>query len=75
MTATRVLTVNDSSNISVIMYDHDSRDMIVDFTKGNRYLYHDVEPTDFGGLAASDSVGEMFNRWARSGDRKFERIK
>jgi hypothetical protein len=75
MTPTRVLTVNDSSNISTIQYDHVTKDMIVEFTNRTRYIYHNVDAPVFGSLASAQSVGELFNRWNSLVKRDFERMK
>lgn len=75
MTPTRILTVNDSSNISVVQYNHVDKSMIIDFTSGARYIYFNVKPELFGSLCASESIGTLFNRWINNIDVKYERIK
>lgn len=75
MTASRILTVNDSSNILEIEYDHVVKTMTVSFSNGSVYKYTDVGAPVFGALASAESVGSTLNKWINFSTRNYERIK
>ena len=52
----------DSSNLEQIGYLGDEMELHVIFRGGARYVYHDVPPQIFEGLAEAPSKGSYLNR-------------
>jgi hypothetical protein len=50
-----------SSNLSRIRYDEDSRTLEIEFHGGRRYQYFDVPERVFRGLRTAGSKGTYFN--------------
>jgi frataxin-like iron-binding protein CyaY len=65
MSKTRVVTINDSSQIKNISYDLSSKTMQVKFSNGTMYMYVSVPPAVFGALVSAESVGSHFARHIR----------
>ena len=51
-----------SSAIYSAEYDHETFDLLITFTSGVRYVYHDVTYNDFVSLKYSNSIGAFFNK-------------
>ena len=51
----------NSSTIKAIGYDPEIHELEIDFNKGTTYLYYDVPPNLFAGLAGSASKGKYLN--------------
>jgi hypothetical protein len=51
----------ESSNLSRIRYNGESRALEIEFKGGRRYQYFDVPQVVFNGLKAAPSKGEYFN--------------
>lgn len=56
------IQVSNSSMISTIDYDNDSKEMTVTFKNGNQYKYFDVPREEFEALRQSESIGSYFNK-------------
>lgn len=56
------IQVSNSSMISTIDYDNDSKEMTVTFKNGNQYKYFDVPREEFEALRQSESIGTAFNK-------------
>lgn len=66
----RIVTVNDSSNITELSFkarDENIGEMRVSFANGNEYLYSPVKAFDFGILAGSFSIGSTFQKYLKLG--------
>lgn len=62
-------TTVDSSVIDSLIYDEDTQSLFVKFNNGSVAGYRDVNPTEFGLFAKSDSPGAYYNRYIRSSYR------
>lgn len=56
------IQVSNSSMISTIDYDNDSKEMTVTFKNSNQYKYFDVPREEFETLKTSESIGTAFNK-------------
>ena len=50
----------ESSTIKKVGYNHDTRDMVIEFMSGEQYLYEDVPRDEFMALVEAESVGTHF---------------
>jgi hypothetical protein len=57
----------ESSVISSVGYDTDSRTLEVEFTSGKVYQFFDVPPELARALRAAESSGAFFNTYVRTG--------
>ena len=55
----------ESSNLSRIRYEEDTRTLEVEFHGGRMYEYYDVPPAEFDGLLAAESHGSYFSEHIR----------
>lgn len=58
----RQIRFDDSSNVTAAAYDGDAQKLTVTFSSGASYVYSNVQPHQYGELAASASAGS----WVRS---------
>lgn len=63
---TRQVTIDDSSQIKMVLYDPVNQQMSVSFTNGDNYVYDKVPHSVFGELISADSVGEFFSQYVRT---------
>lgn len=66
--------IEKSSNINAVGYDHDARELHVEFKNGSRYAYKGVAPDHVERLVTSDSPGAYFSANVRRGDFPFRKI-
>lgn len=59
----------ESSNLSKIRYDNESRTLEIEFKGGRRYQYFDVPERVFDGLRKADSHGSYFHEHIRGSFR------
>lgn len=59
---TRLLYIDDSTNVNKIKYDIVTRTMDVEFKNAKTYRYFCVAPAKFGTLCGADSVGSAFDK-------------
>lgn len=52
----------DSSNVEMIGYDADEREIHVQFRNGRTYVYSEADETTFAELRDADSIGSYLNR-------------
>lgn len=63
----------NSTNLSQVGYDPDTKMMDVTFQSGLTYRYFEVEQILFERLAIAPSKGQYFNTWVK-GQYKYERL-
>jgi len=63
--ATRTVTIYDSSQIRNVSYDITTKTMQIRFSNNTMYTYPNVAPSIFGALVSADSVGSYFARYIR----------
>lgn len=56
------MTSVSSSNIAAIGYDHDTREMHVEFHSGSTYAHHDVPAHEFEQFLNAPSAGSHYSR-------------
>ena len=52
----------NSTRIKKVGYDPNTQDMVIEFTRGGRYIYHNVEPMIHQMLMAAESIGKFFEQ-------------
>ncbi len=57
----KVKAIYDSSNILASIYDKNTSDLILIFSKGRQYKYPKVKSTDYTRFEISESQGKVFN--------------
>ena len=57
----------DSSCIQRVVYDEETKELVVTFTSGRRYSYDDVPRKAFFDLINAPSVGRHFNSYVSYG--------
>lgn len=62
----RIVDIEDSSQIKRVLYDPETRQMSVVFTRGENYVYEKVPPSVFGELISNESVGGFFSQYVRT---------
>lgn len=55
----------NSTSISEIHYDSETKDMHITFCSGGKHCFKDVERSDFDGFKTADSVGSHFHLHVR----------
>lgn len=73
MMFTRHITVTDSEQVSLILYNPENREMVIHFRNGAQYRYRDVPDATVGSLVTASSVGKALNE-LRGSLSKYERI-
>ena len=51
-----------SSRIVKVGYDPNTQDLVIEFTRGGRYIYHNVEQMIYEMLLAAESIGKYFEQ-------------
>lgn len=54
------LSIQESSNVRVVLYDDECHQLLVLFRSGGLYLYHTVAPDVALGFERADSAGRYF---------------
>jgi len=52
---------SNSSHVSSTSYDHETGQLIIEFTGGRRYRYDDVSPETASGIDKADSIGRYLH--------------
>lgn len=54
-----------SSNLLQSIYNYDTKELVVTFTNGSVYRYHDVTPEIYTEFQQAESQGKVFNKTIR----------
>lgn len=66
MAFTRIVNVDDSSQIVKVMYDVERNKLSVKFKNKSTYVYEGVPASVFGELVSAPSVGVYFGSYVRN---------
>jgi hypothetical protein len=66
MDFTRIVSVEDSGQITRILYDPVSEKMSVRFKNKTNYIYEGISASVFGDLVSAPSVGVYFSSYIRN---------
>lgn len=58
----RHMIVGDSDIISEMAYNIDTKQMLVVFSNGSKYLYNSITLAQFSTIVGAQSVGSTFNK-------------
>jgi hypothetical protein len=62
------VVVTDSSTVDRMEFDPNTKNLLVTFNTGARYIYHPVSSDIFGAIVGADSVGQRFNELVKESD-------
>lgn len=60
-----VQSLYDSSNVIASQFNTDTKNLVIIFSKGNQYLYENVEYSDYTKFEVSSSQGKSFNEFIK----------
>ena len=60
-----VQSLYDSSNVIASQFNTDTKNLVIIFSKGNQYLYENVEYSDYTKFEVSNSQGKSFNEFIK----------
>ena len=58
----RIINAYKSSNIKGSVYNRETKELIIEFNAGRKYLYEDVSDVVAGDLRRAKSQGAFFNK-------------